>query len=76
MADQDARTGYNASELICVMSARALKNRDVVFGGAGLPLVSAILAQNTHAPGAPGLVRGGGEPGAPASCSPSRTSSC
>jgi glutaconate CoA-transferase subunit B len=59
MADQDARTGYNASELICVMSARALKNRDVVFGGAGLPLVSAILAQNTHAPRLTILFEGG-----------------
>ncbi|MDP6086162.1 MAG: CoA-transferase [Nitrospinota bacterium] len=59
MPDQDARTGYNASELICVMSARALNNGDVVFGGAGLPLVSAILAQNTHAPQLTILFEGG-----------------
>lgn len=52
-------TGYNASELISVMSARALKNGNVVFAGAGLPLVSAILAQHTHAPQLTILFEGG-----------------
>lgn len=41
------------------MSARALRNGNVVFGGAGLPLVSAILAQNTHAPHLTILFEGG-----------------
>ena len=45
--------------MICVMSARALRNGNVVFGGAGLPLVSAILAQNTHAPHLTILFEGG-----------------
>ena len=51
--------GYNPQEMICVMSARALRNGNVVFGGAGLPLVSAILAQNTHAPHLTILFEGG-----------------
>ena len=52
-------SGYNPQEMICVMSARALRNGNVVFGGAGLPLVSAILAQNTHAPHLTILFEGG-----------------
>ncbi|MFQ5915367.1 MAG: CoA-transferase subunit beta [Nitrospinota bacterium] len=51
--------GYNSPELICLMSARALKNGNVVFAGAGLPLISAILAQNTHAPQLTILFEGG-----------------
>ncbi|MBI2881889.1 MAG: 3-oxoadipate--succinyl-CoA transferase subunit B [Candidatus Tectomicrobia bacterium] len=50
---------HNPSERICVMSARVLKNGNVVFGGAGLPLISAILAQNTHAPQLTILFEGG-----------------
>ncbi len=50
---------YNPQEMICVISSRALKNGHVIFGGAGLPLVSAILAQNTHAPQLTILFEGG-----------------
>ena len=53
------KAAYNASELICVMSARVLKDGNVVFAGAGLPLISAILAQNTHAPQLTILFEGG-----------------
>lgn len=56
---ESGREGHNAPELICVMSARILRNGNVVFGGAGLPLISAILAQNTHAPQLTILFEGG-----------------
>jgi glutaconate CoA-transferase subunit B len=52
-------TSYNTAELVCVLSARTLENGKVIFGGAGLPLISAILAQNTHAPQLTILFEGG-----------------
>ncbi|MBT3433243.1 MAG: 3-oxoadipate--succinyl-CoA transferase subunit B, partial [Nitrospinaceae bacterium] len=33
-----------ASELLCVMSARALEDGQVVFAGVGIPLLAATLA--------------------------------
>ena len=44
---------YNTAELVTVMSARALEDGKIVFGGAGMPLVSCILAQKIHAPNQP-----------------------
>jgi len=41
---------YTSAELVAVMSARTLEDNKVVFAGAGLPLISSILAQKTHAP--------------------------
>jgi len=41
---------YNTAELVAVMSSRVLEDNKVVFAGAGLPLISSILAQKTHAP--------------------------
>ena len=41
---------YNTAELVVVMSSRVLEDNKVVFAGAGLPLISSILAQKTHAP--------------------------
>lgn len=51
--------GYNTAELVAVMSARHLEDGKIVFGGAGLPLVSCILAQKMHAPGLTILFEGG-----------------
>jgi len=50
---------YNTAELVTVMSARALEDGKIVFGGAGMPLVSCILAQKTHAPRLTILFEGG-----------------
>ena len=50
---------YNTAELVTVMSARALEDGKIVFGGAGMPLVSCILAQKTHAPKLTILFEGG-----------------
>ncbi len=44
------KLAYNTAELAIVMSARILEDRKTVFGGAGMPLISCILAQKTHAP--------------------------
>jgi len=53
------KTAYNTAELVTVMSARALEDGKIVFGGAGMPLVSCILAQKTHAPRLTILFEGG-----------------
>ena len=49
----------NTAELVAIMSARFLEDGKIVFGGAGLPLVSCILAQKTHAPRLTILFEGG-----------------
>jgi glutaconate CoA-transferase subunit B len=41
------------------MSARFLEDGKIVFGGAGMPLISSILAQKTHAPKLTILFEGG-----------------
>jgi glutaconate CoA-transferase subunit B len=50
---------YNTAELVTVMSSRALEDGKIVFGGAGMPLISCILAQKTHAPTLTILFEGG-----------------
>jgi glutaconate CoA-transferase subunit B len=37
---------------MAVCGSKQIKNRDVVFIGTGLPLIAAMLAKKTHAPGA------------------------
>lgn len=54
-----APTSYTSSELLAVMSARLLKDGQTVFAGVGIPLLAAILAQKTHAPGLTILFEGG-----------------
>lgn len=44
-----AELDYNTAELVCVSSGRLLQDGKVVFAGAGLPLLAAVLAQRTHA---------------------------
>ena len=53
------RHNYTASELLAVMSARILKDGQVVFAGVGIPLLAATLAQRNHAPGLTILFEGG-----------------
>src|SRR5690242_4268319 len=48
-----------ASELLAVMSARLLRDGQVVFAGVGIPLLAATLAQGLHAPGLTILFEGG-----------------
>jgi glutaconate CoA-transferase subunit B len=50
---------YNTAELVAVMSARFLEDGKIVFGGAGMPLISCILAQKIHAPRLTILFEGG-----------------
>jgi glutaconate CoA-transferase subunit B len=50
---------HTASELLAVMSSRLLKDGQVVFGGVGIPLLSATLAQGLHCPGLTILFEGG-----------------
>src|SRR4030065_2425535 len=47
--DMAAELSYNTAELVCISSGRLLEDVKVVFAGAGLPLLAAILAQKTHA---------------------------
>jgi glutaconate CoA-transferase subunit B len=51
--------GYTASELLAVISARLLRDGQVVFAGVGIPLLAATLAQRRHAPGLTILFEGG-----------------
>src|SRR5271169_3073894 len=48
-----------ASELIAILSARQLKDGQVVFAGVGIPLLAATLAQRLHCPGLTILFEGG-----------------
>jgi len=48
-----------ASELLAVMSARLLRDGQIVFAGVGVPLLAATLAQRLHAPGLTILFEGG-----------------
>jgi glutaconate CoA-transferase subunit B len=50
---------YTASELLAVVSARLLRDGQVVFAGVGIPLLAATLAQRRHAPGLTILFEGG-----------------
>jgi glutaconate CoA-transferase, subunit B len=50
---------HTASELLAVMSARLLRDGQVVFAGVGVPLLAATLAQRLHAPGLTILFEGG-----------------
>ena len=42
---------YSATELLACVAARLLEDRKSVFVGTGLPMIAAMLAQRTHAPG-------------------------
>ncbi|WP_029584991.1 3-oxoadipate--succinyl-CoA transferase [Bradyrhizobium sp. URHD0069] len=50
---------YTASEIITVLSARQLKDGQIVFAGIGTPLLAATLAQRLHCPGLTILFEGG-----------------
>ncbi|MBN9600262.1 MAG: 3-oxoadipate--succinyl-CoA transferase subunit B [Afipia sp.] len=50
---------YTASEIITVLSARLLKDGQIVFAGIGTPLLAATLAQRLHCPGLTILFEGG-----------------
>jgi len=44
-------TRYNSRELLACVASKVLKDKRSVFVGTGLPMVAAMLAQKTHAPG-------------------------
>lgn len=46
-----AAKDYTAQEIIVVAGAKILENNKIVFVGTGLPMVAALLAIRTHAPG-------------------------
>src|SRR5262245_59530606 len=50
---------FTASELLAVMSARLLRDGQIVFVGIGTPLLAASLARQTHAPHLTILFEGG-----------------
>jgi glutaconate CoA-transferase subunit B len=41
---------YTLNEIMVITSAKEIKNGEVVFVGTGLPMLSGMLAQHTHAP--------------------------
>jgi len=50
---------YTASEILTILSARELKDGQVVFAGVGIPLLAATLAQRLGCPGLTILFEGG-----------------
>ena len=56
---EPAASTCTASELLAVVSARLLRDGQVVFAGVGIPLLAATLAQRVHAPGVTILFEGG-----------------
>ena len=50
---------HTASELLAILSARQLKEGQVVFAGIGVPLLAATLAQRLRCPGLTILFEGG-----------------
>jgi glutaconate CoA-transferase subunit B len=50
---------YTAAEILTVLSARQLKDGQVVFAGIGIPLLAATLAQRLRCPGLTILFEGG-----------------
>lgn len=53
------KSAYTAAELLAILSARQLKDGQVVFAGVGIPLLAATLAQRLHCPGLTILFEGG-----------------
>jgi glutaconate CoA-transferase subunit B len=53
------RSNYTAAELLAILSARELKDGQVVFAGVGIPLLAATLAQRRGCPGLTILFEGG-----------------
>ena len=51
--------GHTAAELLTILSARQLKDGQVVFAGVGIPLLAASLAQRLNCPGLTILFEGG-----------------
>ena len=49
---------YTASEMLAILSARQLKDGQVVFAGVGVPLLAATLAQRLRCPGPHHPLRG------------------
>src|SRR6202166_182631 len=50
---------HTSSEILAILSARQLKDGQVVFAGDGVPLLAATLAQRLHCPGLTILFEGG-----------------
>ncbi|MFH1558875.1 MAG: CoA-transferase [Pseudomonadota bacterium] len=50
---------YTATEILAILSARQLKDGQVVFAGVGIPLLAATLAQRLRCPGLTILFEGG-----------------
>jgi glutaconate CoA-transferase, subunit B len=48
--DTPAAAAFSATEMMTIVAARALKNRDVCFVGIGAPSAACNLARLTHAP--------------------------
>lgn len=50
---------YTATEILAILSARQLRDGQVVFAGVGIPLLAATLAQRLRCPGLTILFEGG-----------------
>lgn len=51
---------FSTLEIMAVAAAREIGDREVVFAGTGLPMLGAMLAQRTHAPGCSIVFEAGG----------------
>jgi acyl CoA:acetate/3-ketoacid CoA transferase beta subunit len=46
----DTPEQYTLAQLLCCVASRLIENNRSVFAGTGMPMVSAMPAQRTHAP--------------------------
>ena len=51
---------YTQTEMMIVAASRLLEDRKTVFTGTGMPILAALLAQNTHAPNLAIIYEAGG----------------
>lgn len=73
----ERKTNYTATELMAYAAAKVLEDHKSIFVGTGLPIIAAMFAQRTHAPGILIIFEAGGVgpqiPALPISVGDSRT---
>jgi glutaconate CoA-transferase subunit B len=59
MSTESNNAGYTAADQMIVSAARLIKDKEVVYVGTGLPMVTAVLAKHTHAPNCTIVIQNG-----------------
>src|ERR1035437_121450 len=59
MVQENQATNYDAADQMIVSAARQIGDNEAVYVGVGLPMVAALLAKHTHAPGCTIVIENG-----------------